>query len=241
MKKAIITRADAGVQDWIDTTHSIIQKYADKCEADFIVLSDKSDANVINKKHINQWSRMLQIGDALDSYDRVLQLDTDVLINKDCPNIFDVVPYEKIGGVYEDKGSRQPNRRYRMKMIQDAWGDVNWTNGYINMGIWLISKPHKNIFTKVNGEIWNQDGKITGYSGEQSHFGWLTKKLGHETMDFGFKFNHMSMFSEPWNGSANRFDSHIIHYAGGGRFPDKGHLSAIQLCQRDKEIIYGKE
>ena len=31
----------------------------------------------------------------------------------------------------------------------------------------------------------------------------------------------MTMFSEGWNDNADRFDSHIIHYAGEGIF-DKG-------------------
>ena len=84
MKKAIITRADSGVQGWIDTTHSVIKEYADKCGADFIVLNGKSDSKVANKNHTDQWSRMLQIGEAFDEYDRIIQMDTDVLINKDC-------------------------------------------------------------------------------------------------------------------------------------------------------------
>jgi len=37
MKLAIITRADSGVQDWIDCTHDAMKAYAEKCGADFFV------------------------------------------------------------------------------------------------------------------------------------------------------------------------------------------------------------
>jgi len=47
------------------------------------------------------------------------------------------------------------------------------------------------------------------------------------------------MFSEPWNGSPSRFDSYILHYAGGGRFPDKGKQSRVQLIRDDIKKIYG--
>ena len=54
-------------------------------------------------------------------------------------------------------------------------------------------------------------------------------------------FNHTSIFSEPWNGSPSRFDSHIIHYAGRGAFPDKGKRSRVQLIRDDIKKTYGED
>ena len=47
------------------------------------------------------------------------------------------------------------------------------------------------------------------------------------------------MFSEAWNGSPLRFYSYLIHYAGGGRFPDKGKRTREQLMRDDVKKIYG--
>ena len=47
----------------------------------------------------------------------------------------------------------------------------------------------------------------------------------------------MTMFSEPWNGSPDRFKSYIIHYAGAGIFdavPDR-----ITQMKNDYNKIYG--
>ena len=46
----------------------------------------------------------------------------------------------------------------------------------------------------------------------------------------------MTMFSEEWNGSPDRFDSHIIHYAGAGIFESGIHNKEIQIS-RDKERL----
>ena len=125
-----------------------------------------------------------------------------------------------------------------MQLIQQHWGDLGWKSGYINAGVWMTSRQHRDVFSTYNGKLWNTDGLIKGYCGEQSHFGWLTQKAGHKVHGLPFKFNHMSMFSESWNNSAHRYDSHIIHYAGGGRFADKGKRTALELAQHDMQQLW---
>jgi len=56
--------------------------------------------------------------------------------------------------------------------------------------------------------------------------------------ELSYKFNHMSMFSEKWNGRASRFDSYMLHYAGNAKFPGKGKRSKIQLIKDDIRRIY---
>ena len=101
----------------------------------------------------------------------------------------------------------------------------------------IVSRLHKDIFTKINGKLWGGDFKVMGAI--QAHIGYQIMKQGHKYLDLGYKFNHMSMFSESWNGSPSRFDSYIIHYAGKGIFPDKGKRNRTQLIIDDIEKIYG--
>jgi len=90
------------------------------------------------------------------------------------------------------------------------------------------------MFTKINGQLWN--GEFA-----QTHLNYQMMKFRYKYIDLGYKFNHMSIFSESWNGSPSRFDSYIIHYAGGGKFSDKGKRSKAQLIKDDIKKIYGKE
>jgi len=100
-----------------------------------------------------------------------------------------------------------------------------------------IEDKVKEIFTKINGKLWGEDFKVFGAI--QAHIGYQIVNQDHKYVDLGYKWNHMSMFSEPWNGSLSRFNSYIIHYAGKCKFPDRGKRNRIQMIRDDIEIIYG--
>ena len=143
-----------------------------------------------------------------------------------CPNLFEVVPSTEIGSIYEDRGSRLAARRQSIFEVQRRWGDVGWSTGYINTGVFVVSRMHKEIFQPVNGEHW------TGFGVDDVHLGWQIRRLHFHVCELPYQFNHMSMFSEAWNGSPDKFKSHIIHYAGKGR----RSLSAIR---DDVRKVYG--
>lgn len=225
----VVTRADSNIKELTDITFPAIKEYAKKINADFKVLSQKPIIMTDdNKPHY----RILEVSNLLDDYDRILCLDCDMIINKDCPNIFDIVPEDMIGTIYEDKGTRKPNRLTKIKEMQQAWGNVGWENGYTNAGTCVISKMHKNIFNPHNGKFWTRDGSV------DLHLSYNIHKYGFKVHELNYKWNHMTMFSEPWNNNANRFDSHIIHYAGVGIFDGKNQTRLEQI-KKDYNQIYG--
>tara|TARA_R110000824_G_scaffold2372_4_gene11141 strand:- start:272 stop:961 length:690 start_codon:yes stop_codon:yes gene_type:complete len=209
MKYCIVTRADDNIKEMTKLTFPGIQEYAERIGADFKVLSHTPPVMTDdNRPHY----RIFEVGNLLDEYDRILCLDCDVIINKDCPNIFDVVPVNKVGSIFEDKGTRKPDRLTKIRGIQNKWGDVNWVEGYTNAGTFVVSKQHKNIFTTHNDKYWLDWGSA------DLHLSYNIHKYGHKIHELDFKWNHMTLFSEPWNNNADRFKSYIIHYAGGGIF-----------------------
>jgi len=226
------TRADVGISDYLIHTLPILKRYAKKWGAEFKIL-DKSYGPV--------FQRFLSLHELLDEYDRVFHVDADIVITKTCPNIFESVPYDTIGFVFEDKGSRLRNRRARIAQIKSIYGgNERWTTGYFNAGVFIVSRPHKEVFTRINGKFWGEDFKVKAMGADQTHLGYQIMKQGQKYIDLDFKFNHMSMFSEPWNGSPSRFDSYIIHYAGKASFPDKGNRSRTEMIKDDIRQIYGQ-
>ena len=97
----------------------------------------------------------------------------------------------------------------------------------------VFSKEHRELFKSIEGKWVNTE---SGPS--QGHFGWKIHKHNMKVMELDYRFNHMSMFSEPWNGSKDRFDSFFIHYAGGANFPDKGNRSRMDVANDDNKKIY---
>jgi len=229
MKKyALVTRADDNIKEMASITLPVIKKYAKKIGADFINLNQDSPfLTDDNRDHY----RILKVLDLFDEYDRIVHVDADILISDKCPNILDHVKEDHIGMIYEDKGSRKNNRIALINNVQKEWGDVGWRSGYTNGGFSVWSREHKNIFLPHNGRYW------TSWGSADIHISYNIHKYGYKVQELDYKWNHMTMFSEAWNGNANRFDSYVIHYAGRGIFdPDcKDRLSQIK---KDYKVLY---
>ena len=237
MKRLIVTRADSGVAAMAALTHPLLKHYAEVWDADFMNLTHKTDCT--EGDGIRHY-RIMKLYDLLDDYDKIVCLDTDTIIQPSCPNLFEVIADDHIGTIFEDIGSRKDQRRLLIAQAQAKFGQVGWSRGYINNGVFIVSSMHKPIFQKINGEYW------TGFGSDDVLLGWQIHKHGFKIHQLGYKFNHMSMFSEPWNRSASRFDSHIIHYAGGAKFP--GNKAAknttqdkVSFMKKDMERSWGSD
>jgi lipopolysaccharide biosynthesis glycosyltransferase len=233
MKLLITTRADNRIPDWVALTHPLLKEYAAKVGADFQVIDYVTDCDVGD----GRWHyRIMKHYELHEEYDRILHIDTDTLIMPNCPNLFEVVDPDEIGTCCEDKGPRQHARLQSIYLAQQKFGAIGWNREYINTGVFVTSKEHREIYTKINGEYW------TDWGSDDVHIGYLIKKNGFEINDLGYKFNHMTMFSQDWNGGPSRFDSHIIHYAGVGLFEDakaQGIDNKLDQAKLDYQRVYG--
>jgi hypothetical protein len=221
-RRLIVTRSFK-ITEISEISHPLIAAYASRCDADFKVI----DRPLINIGPFH--NEIFQCHDLLDEYDRILCIDSDVLISSDTPNIFERVPYDTIGTVFEDIANRKYHRRMFIKAIQKKFGDVKWEKGYINTGFIIFSKCHQLAFKINDDEFWNDLGF------DDVQLGYMFHKFGFKIENLGRKFNHMSMFSElgySW------LDSYIIHYAGTGfyRRMDRSRQMKIDLQFLSEEM-----
>lgn len=229
MKLLVATSADNNIEGYSCYTLPIQKMWAKEWGADHTILSDP-----IYSRPAMWCYRTLAFQHLLVTYDKILYIDADIIINKGCPNLFTQLPFDTIGAVTEDKGSRQKERRDRIKKVNAYFGDIGWKKDFFNMGFYLVSKLHRDMFRMINDKLWEKRGWDSPF------YSYQIMRLGYKWVDLGYKWNHMSMFSEEWNGSLSRFDSHILHYAGGATFPDKGKRTREQLIKDDVEKIYGE-
>jgi len=224
---AIVTRYDENIKDYTKFTLPTIEAYAKKLKVEIIVLNEEP---LLLTADLQKHYRVLEIKKILESVDRVLMLDADILIRPDCPNLFDLIPEDKVGSVKENVGSRKDTRNNLIDVVQQLWGNVGW-DYYTNAGVFMLSAQHKNIFDPHKGEYWCQFGN------GDVHMGYNVAKYKHEVYELPFQLNHMTPWSDEWNGYANRFDSHIIHYAGEGVF-DREHKNKVEQIKSDYESIF---
>jgi lipopolysaccharide biosynthesis glycosyltransferase len=224
MKIAIAIKADEKVEDIATISHPTIKQYAEKCGANVLILDDP------NAIHVHY--RIMKCYDLLDEYDRILILDTDILISPRCPDLFKMIDRKMVGTIFEDVGSRKNDRLTRIQHAQQQWGDIGWKEHYINTGVFMVSALHKNLFAP--GEYWMN----LGY--DDVTIGYRIHQYGFHVGELDYRFNHMSMFSEPWNDSANRFNSFIIHYAGRGVFDPVYSNKTEQMMADFNELYRGR-
>lgn len=207
MKYAIVTLCVGEESTLIsEVTHPTIKLYADRLGADFIVI-DKADTSMISP----HWGKF-KLCDLLNTYDRIIYLDTDLIVRDDCANLFDLVPYSQIGAFNE---ARYVSREYSLietaKAYNVDWEKLRWNGKYYNTGVIVLSKCHKNFFKKPDVEYSNyfeQSYINLKIAQEES-----TRTTEDKTLmyDLPYKFNRMTCLD--FSGE-ERHASYIIHYAG---------------------------
>lgn len=195
LKKAVVTLTMGEVFcEMARVSHPLMRLYADKVGADFIVI-DKIKVNMPPVVLFEKW----QMYAILFKYDRIIFLDTDVLVSLNCPDLFDIVKLDKIGGFnesdYVDCGSS-------ITGIQAFLGEIGWRKEYLNSGVGVYSYIHKPLFERPQRYM-------TDHFAEQNMYNYRIKKLGFQVHCLPIKFNCME-----YDGDENRLSNFITHYAG---------------------------
>ncbi|MDA1354543.1 MAG: hypothetical protein O3A01_08810 [bacterium] len=159
----------------------------------------------------------LQIAQYLrGEYERVVCVDSDILIQPDAANIFDACPdtdaiYAFNEGVVQDRRAVVADTLQVMGDAALSWPHKGKKWQYYNVGVVVFSKAHLPFFDLVEKDaMLTMSAKVDMF--EQCYFNYLWVKHGIKTADLNFKFNRMDMLG----GHFRKLNSHFIHYAGAG-------------------------
>lgn len=204
-------------------THPLIKSYAERIRAEFVVL-DK----ISMSKTSPHWEKF-SIFHLLNKYERILYLDTDLIVRSDCPNLFDIVPSSKLGAFNE-----APFTEKRYGSLIQACNDYDvklkdWNGKYYNTGVMVVSRTHKYLFKKPEKESFNfyEQGYLNMVISRETRTN-EAKIDGVVMFDLPYKFNRMACMDR-FTGE-ERHASYIVHYAG---FPSLDFV--LQLIPKDIE------
>lgn len=198
MKNLVLTLAMGPYAELGKLTHPTFKSYADRIGADFKCISEQKISQTTP-----HWEKF-QISSLLDEYDRIIYLDTDIIVRDDCPDLFDVVPEDCLGAFDE---SRFVERSKEMMIDICKQYEVtlpSWDGKYFNTGVLVISQIHRELFIKPEKEIFS--------FWEQSYLNMMIAKLRIKMHDLDYKFNRMTCM-DIFTGE-ERHESYMIHYAG---------------------------
>lgn len=206
----------AGQQERLKISLPFIERYAAKIDADLRVIDYVPEyiqrANAKSAYYNYMTFVKFEVRNFVDQYDRILRLDSDVIVRPNCPNIFDEVSKYVIGGVYEDCYSRRKDRKRQMKVLRSNLGKIRWYQGYFNSGVVVTSQMHKDLYDVSDHYLYDKiqnDG--LGTFKEQSLLNYRARELKLRVKNIGHKYNHLSLFTQA---GFDPMDSYIIHAAG---------------------------
>ena len=178
-------------------TLSYLENYAKKIGADFLNISDH------NKEYITQKWNKFYIHDLLNEYKRIIYLDIDMIIREDCPNLFDIVPENKLGMFNE---GRYSSRFEYLEQASEYYKEPlkKWNGKFYNSGVMVISRIHKQLFKMPKG--------IDFVETDQPYINLRIVNDKIEMHDLDFKLNRMDILDKFIG--ISRLDSYIVHYAG---------------------------
>lgn len=193
-------------------THPLIKNYADKIGAEFLSINNKNISETTP-----HWEKF-QIYDLLDMYDRIIYMDTDLIIREDCPNLFDEVPEDKLG-MFNEAFFTDRSKELMIDICKKYDEKLpSWDGRYFNSGVVVVSGRHKKLFKKPAQEI------FSFY--EQSYLNMMISKLGIDMYELHYRFNRMTCVDRLTG--EDRHNSYIIHYAG---YPNPDLV--IDLIEKD--------
>uniref|UniRef100_A0A6M3IM02 Putative glycosyltransferase n=1 Tax=viral metagenome TaxID=1070528 RepID=A0A6M3IM02_9ZZZZ len=204
-KRAILTLAvgDRSQKIWAKTRGSI-EAYADKIGADLICLEEVP--LVYPSPH---WGKFSIYEFLHKNYDRLLYLDCDLIIRPDCPDLFEVVPKDKIGLFNEGKFTPRSiclhEVKVKYKVSLDGWDGMS----YYNTGVMVISRDQRYLFKPP--ESWKP---LRHAFAEQTFLNYRIFDQKVPVHELDYKLNRMSLMNK-WLG-VSRLDSYVSHYAGVG-------------------------
>jgi len=211
MKTAVVTCTFGEKYDSIaKITHPFLESYASRINADFVVINEKK----VSKKFI-QYEKF-QLKEMFARYSRIAYIDTDALVRSDAPNLFEVVPEDKIGIFNEGAFTSC------VELIRDACikygkslklGIIQYKGQYYNTGVMVLSRKHKDIFTCPEEEYdWYNAGVNFVSHYEQPYINLKVIAGGYEVHELSYKLNRMFMMDNLTG--EHRLASYIVHYAG---------------------------
>lgn len=159
----------------LEITGASLKAYATKIGADFHVI----DGDPIQPDY--PFEDKFRVGQYLNYYDRIVYFDADVMVEENAPNLFDLVPYFKIGianeELYELRPMYEPHdltaiqEQYKFKVVKPP--------GYYNAGIMVLSKAHKDVMAPPTLPYRKY------HTAEQDLINCRILEYGHPVHDFG--------------------------------------------------------
>ncbi len=227
---AVVT-ISIGRQSFWPVTLPAMERYAGRVNARFVNLTKR----VEKYNGVAVAFHKFEIFHLLDQFERVLYIDSDILVRGSCPDLFKMVPESKVAARLENKF---PAGAKPFKMLQaiDLYSPgLACDRGivWMNTGVILASRSHKDLFRLPENMVEAEAGK-----GEQPLLNLLLYKNKYDFQELDYRFNYsVSNFVTKKNPCRveDAFMFHATGYAGAERMR-LAHIQRVDALWRLRDL-----
>lgn len=233
MQNAIVTFYQKKYNKILDLALPRLANYADKCKSQLIEVEfPPSTENP-------QMEKFFYIGNKLENFERYLIIDIDILVRKDAPNIFDIVPDNKFaayneGATFQNTyGTKHDEVQARFQNIWEItnecklpkiklYYEFNYDKPfiYMNSGVVICPKKYINLYNQYDNyrkQLFDSKIMCSEQALVNHAIYWKKPDLYHLSQCFN-QMNYNRMSDYLWV-------SYFSHYAG------------VSLEQKTEEMI----
>jgi len=216
----VITYCPPGIKSF-DKGIDAINDYADKINADFVLLNDRKQGSLFLEK--------FRVKRFVEQYKRSIYVDYNYIIKEDCPDLFDIVPVNKVG-VFDystliDKNGPEyfQYTQKRLRMLKaDAFSrfpilsqsitdplefESEQMDSWFDTGLIVCDNNHANIWNPITFPFSQLDYDTST---------WMEISIYREGMDafpLPSDYNYPILFNQKGNYSSNR-NTKVFRYEG---------------------------
>lgn len=211
MGNALITLS-IGLTEAERASHDLFRAYADKYGMAFEVISRpryRIRPNWFRKRWVWCQIEKFQLYEALGRYERVLFLDSDILLDASCPDLTGLVPSGSLGCAYDDEGADAWKREVELRKLQRRLGSLGegpWR--YFNSGVMILDASHRSLFEM------DRKAFIRGRWPEQTLLNYRVIRQGIPVHRLEPRFNFFPTGNNNWEDADVRHAAPVVHYAG---------------------------
>ncbi len=180
-----------------------IEAYARRIGADYKVL-DESDMAGGQPPPVE--FAKFQCLDLIRQYDRAMALDTDTVMREGAPDVFQIVPADHLGVVFE---SEHMDRKGMIEVMRESF-DLSQTQDkgrYFNSGVMVLGRSAYDLF-----ETGLQETMFRHPNYEQTFLNARALKMGLPLYPLEKEFNYIASFDSPH--SPDWRHAWLVHLAG---------------------------
>jgi hypothetical protein len=210
-RRAVVTLAiGRGGREMLELSGAFMERYAARIGAEFAPITERRIRHRLQwrKARVNLHLEKFQIGQLLDTFDRILYLDADILVSPSAPDFFALTKPEELG-VVEDPGEENAwKRAQEMAAIAAKRGALETpAPPYFNAGVLVLSRAHRELLRFDPARL------VPGRWPDQTYLNYESARQSLPRRYLDTKANFLPGNSG-WEDAAARRAAWAIHYAG---------------------------